>query len=220
MEKTFNEKLLKQEAETAEIEQDLSKLLQEWIKAQVVAQIDAVCRKMEPQLIASWERGGFGEELVGQIHIELPEDALSYTYKEVANKTVRNVLRAYGFNVYYNAHLREKDAVAHLHFNFTNAFYGDEKNWCYDVAQAYLTSKVAQTVSTLWDYIDAKCLSMRPLLEKQEMCENDVLVSVKLPPAAKKIVAERVCEAMPTVCNGYVLEGLDRIIFKLRFPLM
>ena len=220
MEKTFNEKLIQKEAEREQLEKQLSGLLEERIKEQIAAQIDAVCRQMEPLLIASWERGGFGEELVGQIHIELLADTLSYTYKELANKLVRKLLAAHGFVVYYNAHLREKDAVAHVHFDFTNAFYGNGQNWCYDVAQAYLTSKVAQTVSMLWQYIDAQCLMRRKSLEKAEFCEADVLASVKLPPAAKEIVAKRVCDAMPTVCTGYILEGLDRVIFKLRFSLM
>lgn len=220
MEKKYNDTLLYHEAQGEKIEQELMKLLEKRIKTQISEQMDIVCRIMEERLIESWENGGFGEELACEIHIKLLDETLSYTYKDLANSIVRSELRAYGFNAYYNAHLREKDGIAHVYFNFTNSFYGEENNWCSKVAKAYLRSKVTQTVSMLWKYIDSKCASMRSQLVKESYCKTNIAITVKLPPAAREIVADNVVKAMPTVLEDYTLEGQEQIVFNLLFPLM
>lgn len=220
MEKKYNEMLVYHETEGKKIEQELMRMLEKRIKLQIAEQMDDVCRVLEQRLITSWENGGFGEELGCEIRIKLLDETLSYTYKELANSIVRSELIAYGFTPYYNAHLGEKDGIAHVYYNFTNSFYGEESNWCSNVAKAYLMSKVTQTVSMLWKYIAAECVSMRSMLVKEKNCKTNIAITIKLPPAARKIVADNVLKAMPTVVEDYTLEGREQILFYLTFPLM
>jgi len=221
MEKEYNAYFLQMEEKMAEKRKELRKELEKRVKTQIEEQIEGVFEYMESQLTARWDLGGLGEEVAGKLAITIPEGPMARTYQEALNEVVRMQLQAYGFDVYFNCVKEEHPEVAEVHFNFTKSFYFPEKNWCSFVAQDYLFKKVVQTVSTLWQFVDLKLLSMRT----GSVWEDVVKTTVALPPALRQIIADKVCETMKLLVGEYFemsdcfLEGRDLICFKLKISL-
>lgn len=211
MEKDYNAYFLEREAEMDQKRSELKAELEKQVEAQLATQMESVCATMRPYLIACWEKGGLGEEISEAVFIQIPKVVLSRTYREVLNEVVREKLGEYGFIAYFDCGKEKNPEVAEVHFNFTQAFYEERENWCHCLAQKYLAEKIRNTAMSLYQVIDLQLLSMQP----GAPYKSNVKATVKLPPAARKIVAKGVCETIPRGITGWSLEGKDQIVFNV-----
>lgn len=209
----YNTYFLKQEAEMAKRQSELKAELEQQVEEQLAMQMEAVCAFMRPQLIASWEKGGLGEEIYGEVYISILKGTLSKTYQETLNALVHEKIREYGFTPYFNCAKEEAPEIAILQFNFSRAFYGEENDWCSHVAREYFNAKAIEMENTLHQMSYFYKLSCAQ--GKECPFGNKVELTVKLPQAARKMLAKRICDDMSDKLTDYVLEGLDKIIFGL-----
>ena len=210
----YNNFFLECEAEMAQKAMEMRAVLEQKVDEVITSQFNVVCEFMRPRLIACWENGSLGEEVVGEFTFDLPEAPLSKTYAKVLTEIVREKLFAHGFLVSFNPQKKESPEVARVYFNFTNDFYSTRKDWCSSLAQEYVDEKVVTLCNTL-----QHVAYLHSLYCSQGMGSpfgNEVVTIVKLPPAAREMIAQRVCEEMSTKITNYILKDRDKIIFGLK----
>jgi len=209
----YKEYFLRMEAEMALKKEELKKIIEPQVEAQLATQMESVCAEMKPKLIAAWESGSLGEDIPGEVFISIPEGPLPEAYQDVLNEVVREKLSEYGFTPYFNCAKSNHPEIAEVHFNFTRDFYEERNNWCSWVAHEYFMAKVKEVENTLNQVVYFHNLSC--CTSGKSPFSNKVEVTVKLPPAARLMVGKRVCVNMGCL-DGFVLRDLDKIIFGLK----
>lgn len=210
----YNNFFLECEAEMKQKALDMRAVLEQQVDETLASQFDVVCAFMRPRLVACWEKGSFGEEVVGEFTISLPKAPLSKTYAKVLTEIVREKLFAHGFLVSFNPQNEERPEVARVYYNFTNDFYSTRSDWCSSLAQEYIDEKVAMLRNTLQQVAYLHALYCSQGMESP--FGNEAVMIVKLPPPAREMIAKRVCAEMSEKLTDYVLRDHDKIIFGLR----